>query len=119
MRAFWHGARGRAATDGYPSRRQATRGALGSASSELVIRREADFPALVWPYEGRTAEAHCSAEYASVAFRQGDLVGQIRSLHTELPVLADVREDAGTQHVIGPQRRPTRLILVALADMLV
>src|SRR5580704_16244815 len=99
-----------------PSRRM-TRG--GSAISELVLRLNPDLAALDRPRQEHAADAARLAEFARVAFRQTDLIGQIRSFDAELPVLAVVGDDAGTQRVIRSQGLQTRDIFIALADMLV
>src|SRR5205807_8068340 len=97
------------------------RGARGRSCwrSELVLGREADLATLNRPGKEHIAEASRRTELACIAFREADLVGQVRPLHAELPVLPEAREDAGAEHVIAAERLPAHNILVALAGVLV
>jgi hypothetical protein len=90
-----------------------------ASHSELVLDLNVDFAAFDRPRQDHAADARFDAEFARVAFRETDLVGQVRSLNTHLPVLPVVGDDAGTERVIRSQGLQTRLILIALADMLV
>src|SRR5207302_10206038 len=97
------------------------RGARGRSCwrSELVLGREADLATLNRPGKEHIAEASRRTELACIAFREADLVGQVRPLHAELPVLPEVRDDAGAEHVIAAERLPAHNVLVALAGVLV
>src|SRR5215469_418775 len=68
-------------------------------SLELVVGREVDLLTLDRPRQQHPAETDRGTGLAGVAFRETDLVGEVRSLDAELPVAADVRDDACREHV--------------------
>src|SRR5207244_6803719 len=85
----------------------------------LVLGREVDRATLDRPGKEHIAEASRRTELACIAFRQADLVGQVRALDAQLPVLLEGRDEPGPEHVVGAEGLPAHNVLVALADVLV
>src|SRR5437763_4246968 len=101
-----------------PSRHKGARG-RSSWRSELVLGCEVELATLNRPSKEHIAEASRRTELAGIAFREADLVGQVRALDAQLPVLLEGGDETGPEHVVGAEGLPAHNVLVALADVLV
>src|SRR6185437_7508351 len=103
---------------GKSTSRQATGSRPLARGLEPVACREVDFPALVGTRQEDIAYTERPAELAGIALGERDRIRQIRALHAELPVVADVGENAGIEHVVSAERLLAVSIIEPLADML-
>src|SRR2546421_1231198 len=101
-----------------PLRHQGARGVFYS-NLELVLGREVDLATLNRPGKEHIAEASRRAELAGIAFREADLVGQVRALDAQLPVLLEARDETGPEHVVAAEGLSAHDVLVALAGVLI
>src|SRR5438045_4085663 len=101
-----------------PSRHKGA-GGRSSWRSELVLGCEVELATLNRPGKEHIAEAGRRTELACIAFREADLVGQVRALDAQLPVLLEGGDETGPEHVVGAEGLPAHNVLVALADVLV
>src|SRR5437773_11986863 len=90
---------------------------MPSCSLKLVFHLTTDLPALQWPSEDHATRAGRRAEDAGVALGEPKLVRHVRSLNTDLPVVADVRTDTEVERVVRAEPLQTRLVLRVVPDM--